>query len=189
MEDPQFDYTNSTVSGDANAFCFLEAMGDQFVFQRRRRLPSFETILRCVATQEFLCSDTKNRSWLNKKDVKLFFPSLYRSGLPRGYYVDSKCETPRLGLIRIDSKLLPLRRIVEKTIQQVEKHRKNRAFARLISENQFSIHWLLPTQAKVDALRLLLKQKRLCVSVEASVSQMLFKGAIHGLMHSPMSRV
>ena len=189
MEDPQFDYTNSTVSGDANAFCFLEAIGDQFVFQRRRRLPSFEAILRCVTTQEFLCSDTKNRSWLNKKDVKLFFPSLYRSGLPRGYYVDSKCETPRLGLIRIDSKLLPLRRIVEKTIQQVEKHRKNRAFARLISENQFSIHWLLPTQAKVDALRLLLKQKRLCVSVEASVSQMLFKGAIHGLMHSPMSRV
>ena len=189
MEDPSFDFSSASTASDESAFCFLEAMGDVFVFQKRRKSPSQETIMRCVATQEFLCLDTKNRSLLGKNDVKHLFPSLYRTGLPRGYYVDSSSETPRLGLLRIDSKLLPVRRIKEKTIRQFEKHRKDAAFGSLIGTNQFSIHWLLPTQAKVDALRLLFKQKKLRVSVEANVSQSLLRGAIHGLTHSPMSRV
>jgi len=101
-EESHFDFTTAETDCDASLFEFLNVLGDKFVFERRRKLPSTGTILRCAAIQDFIFQDTENRSLLTKDDVSQFFPALFRNGLPRGYFVDSSNEHPKLGLLRVD---------------------------------------------------------------------------------------
>ena len=173
-----------------NSFRSFEALGQLLVTDNRYKLGDIKSIVRSVAAQEFFCSD-ENYSMLTKDDVAKFFPSLFRNGLPRGYFVDSRDSVPKLGLLRIDCNWIDVYRIYQKTRQQIQKHQKYRDFARLISENQFEITWLVPTQSKSNAVRLLDRQKNISCNMEALRSQTLFDAAFNNLasIASPMSRV
>ena len=130
------------------------------VCKRHRKPLATSTVARCVATHWFCRATTIKRTLLLKQEVKRYFPNLFRSGLPAGYYVDANGEKPVLGLLRADVHLTPVSRIWQRSARFIEKHRRQPEFRKLIALNQFEITWLVPTESKANAIRLLASKQQ-----------------------------
>lgn len=123
------------------------------VCQRRNKTPSLTAIARCVAAQAFCQSAKSRRTLLTKNELAQFFPTLFRHGLPAGYYVHTTTETPVLGLLRVDIRFSPANRIVKRSLTAFEKHRHQSTFRKLILSHQFEITWLVATESKANSIR------------------------------------
>ncbi|QDV85445.1 hypothetical protein [Planctomycetes bacterium TBK1r] len=132
---------------------FDDITGTVCVCQRCKRIPSSTAVARCVAAQAFCRASQSNRTLLTKNEVTRFFPTLFRHGLPAGYYVDTSTKTPRLGLLRVDIHLSPVSRIWQRSLDIIEKHRQQSEFRKLILADQFEITWLVVTESKANAIR------------------------------------
>ena len=148
---------------------FNDMTGTVCVCQRRKRIPSTTAIARCVAAQTFCRASESKRTLLTRNEVTRFFPTLFRHGLPAGYYVDTSTETPRLGLLRVDVHLSPVNRIWQRSLDAVEKHRQQSAFRKLILADQFEITWLVATEPKVNAIRQMAGKQQRETAVDAHV--------------------
>lgn len=144
------------------------------VCERRKRTPSLISVARCIATHEFCRAGTAKRTLLTKPDVKKFFPTLFRHGLPAGYYVDATGSNPLLGVIRVDVHTLPVNRIWQRSITLLERHRQQYDFRKLILGQQFQITWLVPSPSKANAIHHLVSRQQHSIPVAAqSVSSLL----------------
>lgn len=131
---------------------FDAASGDRCVCLRRRRLPAGQAVARAVSIQLFCRADTMKRNLLTRRDIDQYFPTLFRSGLPSGYYVDRTNGSPSLGFVRVDTNLAPLSRIRHHTQELIERHANDAAFRPLISRQQFEVTWLVPTETKAAGI-------------------------------------
>ncbi len=146
---------------------FNDITGTTCVCQRRKRIPSSTAVARCVAAQAFCRASELKRTLLTKTEVTRFFPTLFRHGLPTGYYVDTTTVKPRLGLLRVDVRLSPVIRIWQRSLEAVEKHRQQSEFRKLILADQFEIAWLVATESKANAIRQLANRQQREISVDA----------------------
>ncbi len=131
---------------------FDAVSGDRCVCLRRRRLPAALAVARAVSIQLFCRADMTKRNLLTRRDIDQYFPTLFRSGLPSGYYVDATNGTPILGFVRVDTNLAPLSRIRQHTQELIERHANDTAFRQLISRQQFQVTWLVPTETKAAGI-------------------------------------
>lgn len=134
---------------------FVSSSGDQCVCLRQRQLPSATAVAGCLASQSFCNSGKAKRTSLTNDDVEHYFPSLFRHGLPSGYYVDSTNKTPVLGLLRVDTHLTPVNRIWQRSLKFFEKHHHIPVFRDLILRQQFQIAWAVATASKARAFNTL----------------------------------
>ena len=130
--------------------------GLSYAFIPQRGLPSPTAIARSLAIHAFVCDSSQKSSLLNKHDLKKYFPDLFRSGLPRGYYVNTFESTPRLGLVRVDADPDDIVRIVQLAHRLIQRHQKLSGFRSLMATGQFEITFLVATCAKSRRLRLAL---------------------------------
>ncbi len=158
---------NSILNTSAEFQVFNDVTGTVCVCQRRKRIPSSAAVARCVAAQAFCRASESKRTLLTKTEVTRFFPTLFRHGLPAGYYVDSTTETPRLGLLRVDVHFSPVNRIMQRSIDTIETHRRHSGFRKLILADQFEISWLVATESKANAIRLLVRRQQHDIPVDA----------------------
>jgi hypothetical protein len=131
---------------------FVSSSGDQCVCLRRRQLPSATAVAGCLASQSFCNSDKAKRTLLTSDDIQQYFPTLFRRGLPKGYYVDATNKTPVLGLLRVDTNLTPVNRIWRRSLKLFEKHNQDPSFRDVILRQQFQIAWAVPTESKARAI-------------------------------------
>ncbi len=85
-------------------YWYLDAVGAERCGLAEQRIgPLSEPAkLRALALLRFCCLSDKPRHRLTPDDLARHFPSLYRPGLPSGYYFDP-AGSGRLGLARIDA--------------------------------------------------------------------------------------
>lgn len=141
---------------------FDAVSGDRCVCLRRRNLPTALAVARAVAIQLFCRADTTKRNLLTHRDINQYFPTLFRSGLPSGYYVDGTNGSPILGFVRVDTHLAPLSRIRQHTQELIERHASDAAFRPLISRQQFEVTWLVPTETKAAGFNDIAATLRTC---------------------------
>ncbi len=127
---------------------FDAVSGDRCVCIGRRNLPAALAVARAVSIQLFCRANTMKRNLLTRRDINQYFPTLFRSGLPPGYYVDGTNGPPVLGFVRVDTHLAPLSRIRQHTQELIERHASDAAFRPMISKQQFEVTWLVPTETK-----------------------------------------
>ncbi len=147
--------------------CLSDATETDCVCLRRRNPPAMKTIARCIATQSFCRSSELKRTLLTKQDVKRFFPTLFRHGLPAGYYVDAAHEKPLLGLLRIDVHALHINRIWQRSLELFERHYQQSEFRKLILGQQFEITWVVATGSKANAIRHLASKQQREIPIDA----------------------
>jgi hypothetical protein len=105
--------------------------------------------LRAYAMLRFCCLSKRPRMRLTADDIQEHFPDLYRTGMPQGYYFDSHGEGT-LGLLRIDAGGRGRwDRVVHSVLDDVDQHRQQAAFSRLIQAHrfEFAIATVLPQKA------------------------------------------
>jgi len=137
------------------------------VCQHRQRHPHNSMIACYVTTHRFCRGSKVKRNLLTIQSVKRYFPMLYRHGLPWGYYVDASNKKPVLGLLRVDTHLLQVNRIWQRSLDLLETHRRSPAFRRLIVGHQFVITWAVATNSKQDAIRYLASKKQQDIPFDA----------------------
>ena len=146
---------------------FNNEAGTACVCQRRRRLPASTSVARCIATQTFCRASETKRTLLTKPEVKRFFPTLFRHGLPAGYYVDANDGLPVLGICRVDVHFAHISRIWRRSLDLFENHRQQPEFRRLIMGHQFEITWVVATNSKANAIRHLARSRQHDVPIDA----------------------
>lgn len=146
---------------------FNDAAETDCVCQRRRNLPAVKTVARCIATHSFCRASEPKRTLLTKHDVKRFFPTLFRHGLPAGYYVDATHSKPLLGVLRVDVHTLQVNRIWQRSLELFERHRQQPEFRKLILGQQFEITWIVATSSKADAIRHLASKQQRDIPIDA----------------------
>ena len=146
---------------------FDDTAGTVCVCQRRKRTPSSTSVARCIATHEFCRAGTAKRSLLTKPDVKKLFPTLFRHGLPAGYYVDATGSNPLLGVVRVDVHTLTVNRIWQRSFKLLERHRQQDDFRKLILGQQFQVTWLVPSPSKANAIHHLASRQQRDIPVAA----------------------
>lgn len=162
----------------ADDYRVFQDLGESLVCSRQNQQPSTLSVMRCVALQEFCQAPHKERKLLDKVDLQHYFPTMFRAGLPRGYYIDCSNKKPILGLLRIDTHTADVRRICRRSVDLIEKHRANKSFARLIVSRQLKVTWAVPTPSKADALTLVMRAAGVHAPVEFEFSRSLIKGAL-----------
>ena len=146
---------------------FTDSQNEMCVCQHRQRHPHTSMIARYITMHCFCRGSKVKRNLLTKQSVKQYFPTLFRHGLPWGYYVDASNEKPVLGLLRVDTHLLQVNRIWQRTLDLLETHQRSPAFRKLIVGHQFAITWAVATPSKQDAIRYLASKKQHGILVEA----------------------
>ena len=68
----------------------------------RRSRATTQSVARALAVHCFCRDPSRRRTLLRKTELARYFPTLFQTGLPSGYYVDATTEPPVLGLIRVD---------------------------------------------------------------------------------------
>jgi hypothetical protein len=96
--------------------------------------------------------DSTTRTVLKRKDIRRYFPKLLRVGLPSGYYIETSSTSPILGLLRVDTHLRTVPRIVQQSQKLIARHSRDPPFRTLIARQQFRIAWLVPTEMKAVIL-------------------------------------
>ena len=131
------------------------AGGVTVVTSRAKGRPSNVAIARAVATQSFCRLEPTKPRLLSSNNIEIYFPSLFRKGLPSGYYVrNAEASKPVLGFLRIDTNAKPIGRLVSKSDSIAQRHFKQQEFRRLHRSGQFELTWLVPTEAKKRSLEI-----------------------------------
>jgi len=119
------------------------------------------------------CHQTRGRSLITKSDIEVYFPNLFRHGLPGGHYINRSDEPVRLGHIRVDSCNSTVKRLTVRSARLIHKYRQQSGFRELMDDGRFELTWIVPTQPKqrrlTAALRPLLAsgmQTRVCAVPE-----------------------
>ena len=95
--------------------------------------------LRALALLRFCCLSDKPRHRLTPDDLSRHFPSLYRPGLPSGYYFDP-AGSGRLGLARIDAgRRGRWDRVLQSLRADINDHVHKPGFQRFIEAGRFEI--------------------------------------------------
>lgn len=105
--------------------------------------------LRAYAMLRFCCLSKRPRMRLTADDMGTHFSELYRTGMPQGYYFDSRAEG-KLGLLRIDAGGRGRwDRVVHSVLDDVNQHRQHAGFSRLmqVQRFEFAIATVLPQKA------------------------------------------
>lgn len=166
--------------------------GTTVVTRRAKGRPSDAAIARAIATQSFCRREPTRPRLLSPGDIETYFPSLFRKGLPSGYYVrNAAASKPMLGLLRIDTNAKPIGRLVSKSDSIVQGHFKQQEFRQLHRSGQFELTWLVPTNAKKRSLEITVANFRtLSFTLRAfAVPEMLDLLAPLQPHHSPTLRV
>ena len=121
---------------------------------RRRSEPTLTSLTRAAAIQIFCGDSSHSRRLLGKAELQRYFPILFQSGLPSGYYVDSSGCQPVLGHVRVDVGLDEIGRIASRCHELVRRHQRISGFQQLITAGQFEIADLVPTEEKAHRLSL-----------------------------------
>jgi len=130
------------------------ANGEALVAGRSRGRPSGVAIARAVATQHFCRRDPARPRLLSHRNIETYFPTLFRKGMPAGYYVCQTESQPVLGLLRVDTHAKPVARILSKSDSISQRHFRQSEFRQLHRSGQFELTWLVPTEAKKRALEI-----------------------------------
>lgn len=167
------------------------AGGTIVVVSRSKRRPSEVAIVRAVATYQFCQNEPTRPRLLSHQDIETYFPSVFRKGLPSGYYVRNANHLPVLGLLRVDTNLKPIARLLSKSDAMAQRHLKQAEFRQLQRSEQFELTWLVPTAAKKRSLELKIASHRIYhfafrAFVVPKLLEMLVPLQSH---HSPTSRV
>jgi hypothetical protein len=96
--------------------------------------------------------NASTRTTLTRRELRRYFPKLFRVGLPAGYYVETSSVSPILGLLRVDTHLRAVPRIVQQSQKLIARHARDPPFRTLIARQQFRIAWLVPTEMKAAIL-------------------------------------
>lgn len=94
------------------------------------------------------CHGSKSRSLLTSKEIQVYFPNVFRHGLPAGHYIDATPQLTRLGSVRIDSGQSKINRIVTRTQRGIHKYERQSGFRELIQDGNFELTWIVPTHPK-----------------------------------------
>lgn len=125
------------------------------VTNRAKGRPSDIAITRAVAMQSFCRLEPTQPLLLSPGNIEIYFPTLFRKGLPAGYYVrNAAASKPVLGLLRIDTNAKPIGRLVSKSDSIAQRHFKQQEFRQLHRSGQFELTWLVPTEAKKRSLEI-----------------------------------
>ncbi|MBI1310104.1 hypothetical protein GC176_02265 [bacterium] len=133
---------------------FTAANGEALVASRSKGRPSDMAIARAVATQHFCHREPAQPRILSRRNIETYFPTLFRKGLPAGYYVCRTESQPVLGLLRVDTHAKPVARILGKSDSIAQRHFRQSEFRQLHRSGQFELTWLVPTEAKKRALEI-----------------------------------
>ncbi len=128
------------------------ASGIEVVSLARKKPAPLLGIARGIALHTFCCDETNHRTLLMSDDVNKYFPSLFRSGMPSGYYVDTSGDRPVLGFVRVDTGLDHIVRIRQHLRGVIEQHAGVPEFAAMAASGQFEITYLVPTATKAVAI-------------------------------------
>ncbi|MCA9078706.1 MAG: hypothetical protein KDA93_27020 [Planctomycetaceae bacterium] len=135
--------------------------GTTVVVSRSKPPPSEVAIARAVATYQFCQNEPTRPRLLTHRDIETYFPSVFRKGLPSSYYVRDANRLPVLGLLRVDTNLKPIARLLSKSDAMVQRHLKQGEFRQLQRSDQFELTWLVPTAAKKRSLELNIASHRI----------------------------
>ena len=156
--------------------------------------------LRALAILRFCILSDRPRHRLTADDLSRSFPTLYRPGLPEGYYVDPQ-DSGRLGLARIDvGRRGRWDRVVQSLREDIDYHLHQIGFRKLIQAGRFEITLLTVLRQKarriIEALSQYRDTARVPLHVVAMpellplVSPRLLKGGISpSKRKTPFSRV
>ena len=117
------------------------------------RLLSDVALIRVIGILDFCCGRKPKRPLIDREELKDYFPTLYRSGLPSGHYLTSVHGQPRLGHIRVDAVPARIDRILSRTCRIIDRYRNQRGFQKLITQRQFEITHVVATPQKATRLR------------------------------------
>ncbi len=126
--------------------------GMELVSLARRKPAPLLGVARGIALHTFCCNDTKQRTLLLPDDVNKYFPRLFRNGMPSGYYVETSGERPVFGLVRVDTGLDHISRIIQHSRELIERHSTAPGFSAMVNSGQFEITYIVPTEAKAAAI-------------------------------------
>jgi len=167
------------------------ANGQTLIASRSKGRPSDVAIARAIATQHFCHREPAKPRLLSHRNIETYFPTLFRKGLPAGYYVCRTENKPVLGLLRVDTRTKPIARILSNADSLAQRHFKRREFRQLHRTGQFELTWLVPTEAKKRALEIAItsfnaRSFTLRAFVVPELLELLAPLQTH---HSPTSRV
>lgn len=115
--------------------------------------------LRAYAMLRFCCLGKRPRMRLSAEDIRKKLPELYRTGMPQGYYFDLYGEGT-LGLLRIDAGGRGRwDRVVHSLLEDVDHHRQQIAFSRLIQVHRFEFAIATVLPQKTERIREAIEQK------------------------------
>ena len=118
----------------------------------RRSPATTQSVARALAVHSFCRDPSRRQTFLRKTELARYFPTLFQTGLPGGYYVDATRESPVLGLIRVDVGLDEVGRIVSRCHQLARRHQQLPGFRQLMTAGQFEITYLVATEQKARRL-------------------------------------
>ena len=121
------------------------------------RALSDSAFIRAMAVSYFCMSQVTGRTLLLSNEIRHYFPTLFRSGLPAGHYLDRSREKPRLGLVRIDVPAARIGRLASRAARLIDRYREQAGFRELMVRQQFEITFVVPTSPKARRLQLAFK--------------------------------
>ena len=128
---------------------------------KRRRAPSNRNQITSLATIHFCHFLNAQRELLTPEEFKSHFPELHKPQHDRRYFLDRECSPVRLGFLRIDhGGDGRWNRIIDKARRDFDKHRRDPAFADLISNQWFEVHIVTGTKRKAIRIEQTVRQTR-----------------------------
>lgn len=94
------------------------------------------------------CHGAKSRSLITSEKIAVYFPDVFRHGLPSGHYVDATPQFTRLGNVRVDAGHSRINRIVSRTQRSILKYEQQPGFREMIYAGNFELTWIVPTHSK-----------------------------------------
>ena len=175
---------SATLHGGAKYWC-LDRRGAEHCGLGDGRIGHFSepAKLRAAALLRFCCLSDRPRHLLLPSEIERSFPSLYRAGMPSGYYFDP--EGPgRLGLARVDmGRRGRWDRVIQSLRQDVTQHLHRPGFRNFIQAGRFELTVLTVFRQKAQrlqtALSTLRDARRLPIHVVAIPELLPLVASIH----------
>ena len=109
--------------------------------------------LRATALLRFCCLSDRPRHLLIPSEIQGSFPSLYRAGMPNGYYFDP-AGTGRLGLARVDvGRRGRWDRVIQSVRQDITQHIHRPGFRDFIQAGRFELTVLTVFRQKAQRVQ------------------------------------
>lgn len=129
---------------------------------------SDSAFIRRYAMMRFCESTGSRRSLLTRAELERYFPSIFRHGMPSGYYIDTSEKLPRFGHLRADAVPARVDRIVSRAANLIDRYGRTAGVRQLIAQHEFEITFIVATSQKARRLRLDFDRlKRSGVTVQA----------------------